>query len=343
MTDANGETGAGTMRERVPGNRWKLWLLLGADRRLLTALTLVVVFLVLVGLSQVGGTDLRAAMGSKDPVETLFQALVTAIITGVTLVVTLSQLVLAQELGAAGDQRERMEGAMSFRRSVESVIEDDVSPPDPASFLQSIVDAVGRQASTLAEQVSRESDDRLGAFADELVADAEAVSSDLADAQFGTFEVVFAALNFNYAGKIYEARRLTADDTASDDVQSTLADLVETLTLFGPAREHIKTLYFQWELITLSRVIVYAALPALLLSVGMILYGTDPSVVQGQLLGVENVVWLVAGVTTVAVAPFVLLLVYILRIVTVAKRTLAIGPLVLRDTVRSGGDDSGQK
>jgi hypothetical protein len=42
----------------------------------------------------------------------MFQGMTTATITGVTLVVTLSQLVFSQELGAVGDQRERMEGTI---------------------------------------------------------------------------------------------------------------------------------------------------------------------------------------------------------------------------------------
>jgi len=340
MTDADDEVGEGTMRERAEGNRWKLWMLLGANREVLTALTLVAIFLTLVGLSQVAGTDLRTAMNGSDPVETLFQALVTAIITGVTLVVTLTQLVLSQELGAVGDQRERMEGAMSFRRTVESVVESDVSPPDPASFLQSIVEAVGRQASTLTDAANGDSADRVRSFADELASDADAVSGNLENAQFGTFEVLFAALNFNYAGKIYEARQLRSDDAASDEVQEVLDGLVETLTYFGPAREHVKTLYFQWELTNLSRMIAYAAVPALVASVAMILYGEHTSVIQGITLGIDNVVWLVATMTTVALVPFVLLLSYILRIVTVAKRTLAIGPLILRDTARSGEESS---
>jgi len=38
----------------------------------------------------------------------------------------------------------------------------------------------------------------------------------------------------------------------------------------------------------------------------------------------------VVSAATVAVAPFAILLAYILRIATVTKRTLAIGPFVLR-------------
>ncbi|MBO4248794.1 hypothetical protein IL252_13300 [Halomicrobium sp. IBSBa] len=341
MPTADSDVGAGTMRERADESRWKLWLLLGADRRVVAALALLSVFVALVALSQVSGTDLRATMDGSDPVETLFQGLLTAIITGVTLVVTLSQLVLSQELGALGDQRERMDGAMSFRRSVESVIDSDVTPPDPASFLRSLVAAVGRQAATLQTAAEGSGDEQLRSFADDLVADADAVGDDLEASQFGTFEVVFAALNFNYASKIYEARRLRAADGTGDDAAETLDDLVETLTLFGPAREHVKTLYFQWELIELSRAIAYAAVPALIVSAGMILYGGQTAVVQGAVLGVDSVVWLVSAATTVALVPFVLLLAYILRIVTVAKRTLSIGPFVLRDTVHSGGDENG--
>jgi len=342
MSRSNDETGASTMRERASASRWKLWVLLEADRRVLAAIVLVGVFLALVWLSELAPTELRGTMTSKDPVETLFQALVTAIITGVTLVVTLAQLVLSQELGAVGDQEERMDGAMSFRRSVETVIEADVSPPDPASFLRSLVEAAGQQAATLSTLATERRDDRLREYAEELTADADAVSEDLEDAQFGTFEVVSAALNFNYAGKIYEARRLGAaqQGDGDSDVREILDDLVEILTHFGAAREHVKTLYFQWELINLSRAIAYAAVPALVVSIAMIIYGDNPAVVQGAFLGIDTLVWLVSAATTVALVPFVLLLAYILRIVTVAKRTLAIGPLVLRDTVRSG--ESGQ-
>jgi len=43
-------------------------------------------------------------------------------------------------------------------------------------------------------------------------------------------------------------------------------------------------------------------------------------------LGLPNLLLIVAGAFTVSVLPFLLLLSYILRIATVAKRTLAIGP-----------------
>jgi len=58
----------------------------------------------------------------------------------------------------------------------------------------------------------------------------------------------------------------------------------------------------------------------------------DPTAYTGTLVGIEWVVVLVAATTTVAVVPFVILLAYVMRIATVTKHTLSIGPFILRDT-----------
>jgi hypothetical protein len=152
---------------------------------------------------------------SGDPVETLFQALVGATITGVTLVLTLNQVVLSQELGAVGDQRERMDGAMSFRRDIEAMLDVPISPPEPASFLRALLQVARTHATALAdglhEDVSDEFRTRVRTFTDEVIGNANAVSDQLEGEQFGTFDVVSAALNYNYSSKLNEARRIRSD------------------------------------------------------------------------------------------------------------------------------------
>ncbi|MEF8785786.1 MAG: hypothetical protein V5A45_07615 [Haloarculaceae archaeon] len=340
MTDSATEDGdADTMRGRATESRWKLWVLLNADRWLVTAGVLAGCFAVLVLISALAPVPLRTVLGQSDPNETLFQALVTAIITGVTLVVTITQLVLSQELGAAGDQRDRMEGAMQFRADVAGVVDASVSPPEPASFLQSLVDATRTRAEELAAAVEDNDDVRgqVASYTDGLEANAAHVQKRLDDAEFGTFGVLHAALDYNYSWKIYEGKRLRAEyeSVLSEAALEALDDLLETLQLFGPAREHIKTLYFQWELINLSRSILYAAGPALIVAIAGILFLDAPGTVTGTTLGVDNLVWVVSAATTIALAPFGILLAYVLRIATIAKRTLAIGPFVLRETDRS--------
>ncbi len=329
--------GHDTMRSRVPGNRLKLWLLLEANRWVFAGVVLAGLFLVFVVMGHFDPVSLGSALTSTDPIDTLFQALTTAIITGVTLVVTINQLVLSQELGPLGDQRDRMEGALSFRQDLASTLSAGVVPAEPSAFLKLFVDATADRSETLATVASESSDpqvrDEIQSLTEEIRQNADGVSQQLEDAQFGTFAVVSAALNFNYSVKIHEARRIRAEygDALSDEMDETLAELLDLLELFGPAREHIKTLYFQWELIDLSRVLLYTALPALAVSVAMIVYVDDGASVSWTVLGVDGIVWLTSAATVVALTPFVLLMAYILRVATVAKRTLAIGPFVLRE------------
>jgi hypothetical protein len=312
-------------------SRWGAWrwVLLDGHRFTVAGLVLAGLFVSLLAVGLADPVGLGEPAGNGDPVETLFQALLSATVTGVTLVVTINQLVLSQELGALGDQRERMAGAMAFRRDVEDVIAEDVAPATPAGFLRALVEAVRTHAAALDDAVAA------GAPAREAVEDyvadldrtAAGVSEALDGAEFGTFEVVHAALDLDYSRQLHRARELRAGDAGApdDEAQEALTALVEVLELYGPAREHLKTLYFQSALIELSRVVLYAALPALSVAAAMVLYVDVPA---GSTLGVA----VVAAAATVTLAPFALLLSYVLQVVTVAKRTLAIGPFLLRET-----------
>jgi hypothetical protein len=159
----------------------------------------------------------------------------------------------------------------------------------------------------------------------------------LADATFGTFQMLGAALDYDYSQKIHSARRLQNDhrDSLSDDASKSLDELVEVLKFLGPAHEHFKTYYFQWELINLSYAILFTAIPALIVAFAMILL-FDPVVVSGTVGGIKSALLIVALAITIAVLPFMLLFAYILKIATIAKRTLAIGPFRLRETEKSG-------
>ncbi|WP_210408920.1 hypothetical protein [Halorhabdus rudnickae] len=338
-----GDAPSDRLRERAGGSRLKLWLLMDADRWLVTALLVAVVFVTLTGV----GSLLPAAeiaIRSGDSVDTLFQALLTATITGVTLVLTLNQLVLSQELGAAGDQRERMEEAMAFREDVADVVGAPVSPSRPAQFLRALVQVSGGRARDLREAVGLDAatgagtpDEDLQAavedLTDSLIENADAVATGLDDARFGEFDVTASALDFNYSWKIFTARRIHEryGDTLAEESQVALEQLTDALELFGPAREHFKTLYFQWDLIDLSRHILAVSIPALLVSTSMITF-FDPTAHAPTIAGFDALVPLVAAMTTVALAPFLLLLAYVVRIATVTKHTLSIGPFILRET-----------
>jgi hypothetical protein len=318
------------LRERAGEGRRKLWFLLEADRWLVTAVLMSVVFISLTAAGYLLPVAEETLLDS-DSVDTLFQGFLTATITGVTLVLTLNQLVLSQELGSVSDQRERMEGALEFRSDTADTMDSPVSPARPSRFLRALIRESGRSAERLRDSVEGGDEDiaeEVESLADGLVENADRVSEGLGGAQFGGFDVVSSALNFNYSGKLFAARRIRErygdrlGETAMDEVEH-LAELLKT---FGLAREHFKTLYFQWSLINLSRRILVASVPALVVSSAMVLFFDTAAYTR---LGGGAVVLVVAAVT-VAVSPFMILLAYVLRIATVTKHTLSIGPFILR-------------
>ncbi|UPV76277.1 hypothetical protein M0R89_03210 [Halorussus limi] len=340
MGDGGDSQPRDTMRERADESSWKLWVLMEANRWAVTGALLVGVFAALVVVGVLDPSPLQRSVAQSDPTETLFQAFVTAIITGVTLVVTLNQLVLSQELGPVGDQRDRMEGAMAFREDVEQTLDSPVSPPEPSAFLQALIDETCSRANDLADAVSDSDDPEFRAavenYVDALEENANEVSDELDEAEFGSYDLLSAVLDFNYSWKIFVARRLHNEhgDALTDDAAAAFDDLEEVLGFFGPAREHFKTLYFQWELVDLSRAMLYSAVPALVVAASMIVY-YDAKALPGATLGISNDILITSFAATVAVVPFMLLLSFILRIATVAKRTLSIGPFVLRNVDRS--------
>ncbi|WP_435359225.1 hypothetical protein [Haloarchaeobius sp. DFWS5] len=338
----SGDQPRDTMRQRADASSLKLRLLMDVNRLWLTAGIAAFVFVSLVVIGILHPSDTHALLADGDPIETLFQAFVTAIITGVTLVLTLNQLVLSQELGAVGDQRERMQGAMEFRDDLADVVEAPVAPAEPAAFLRALVDVSRERAETLRDTVADGGNEELQSQVDQvvdgLVENADGVEERLDGSNFGTFDVLFAALDYNYSWKIYAIRRVKREhvDSLDDEAAQAFDDLVDTLELFGPAREHIKTLYFQWELVDLSRGMSYAAVPALVVTSAMLVFfDADASAFAGSILGIDKLLLLLALTTTIAIVPFALMLSYVLRIATITKRTLSIGPLILRETDRT--------
>ncbi len=337
MSDSSAGT---TMRERTAESNLRLWVLLRLNRWLLAGVMIVGIFLGIVLLSFLDLVPAQTIISQTGVIRTMFGPFIgSSIITGVTIIVGLNQLVLAQEFGAIGDQRERMNKAMDFRRDVESASSVGLSPPEPSAFLRQLIASIQDRTETLYETLSSEADeelqDEVDDYVENLQADAEMVRENLEGTQFGTFDVIWWVLDFNYSTKIFRARRLRDEygDQLSEESNETIEEMIETLTFFGPAREHFKTLYFQWELITLSRAVSYAALPALLVTAGMLLY-VNVNAIMGTTLGVDNLVWLVSGAFVITLSPFFILLSFIFRIATVTQRTLAMGPFILRESDR---------
>jgi hypothetical protein len=326
------------MRARAGERGPALWFLLDANRGLVLLVLSVGVFAAFVAAGVLTEPPLRTKLTSADTVETVFSSMIGVLVTGTTLVVTINQIILSQENGPLGDQRRRMSDAMDFRDYTGELL-GSPAPADPSAFLRALVGQTERRAAALQRLVA-ENDDRelrrqVDEFVDSLRSNAEAVTGQLEGAQFGTYDVLSAALDYNYSWKVHQVERLTDEFASSldEDERTAFAELKTALTMFGPAREHVKTLYFQWALVDLSQYILYAAVPALVVA-GCMLTFVGAKSFPGTTLGVGNITWVVGTAFTFTSVPFLLFTSYILRIATVAKRTLAIDPLILRESQR---------
>jgi hypothetical protein len=333
------------MQERVGSRRGKisLYLLLNVNRRLLTLVLSVAMFLAFLALGTLAVPTFRQYMIEYGPSRYVFQAYVGALITGVTLVVTIALVVLSQEFGSLGEQREGMSGSMSFRADVEDVF-GTVSPPEPRAFLRALVENTTEKADALEEAAAGNENDEFLEAIDELTYDvsdnASVVSDQLEGRDFGEYAVVKSALDYNYSWKISQARLIQDryEEEMDRETLRKLIDLIDILGFYGPAREHIKTLYLQWQLVDLSRGMLYLSVPALAITSALAMY-LAPTSFPGAFLGIDNLVWIASAGMAAGSVPFLFLTSYILRFVTVTKRTLATGPFILRDSERSSDID----
>lgn len=218
------------MRDRANESSLKIWLLLIANRLLVTMFLAGIVFAVFV---LIGSIDPAFAglLEERSVIETIFGTMVGALILGVTLVVAINQLIISQENGPLGDQHERMSNAMAVRGFVSELTEKPLSA-EPSEFSRDIIVATESRAETLRRTIDATTEPKLASEVDDFLGsvleNTERVKRKLDDAEFGTFEVLSALLDYNYAWKIIQTEQLEgeygdvlngAQLTALDDLQ----------------------------------------------------------------------------------------------------------------------------
>lgn len=325
---------ADTMRERRGESAATQWFLVAGNRFAVAGLFLLSTVALLYLLGRIGPGTPRQLLSST-VLASVFGSVIIVIVTGGTLVLTITQLVLSRELGALGEKRSEMSDEMEFRADVAERSSVSVGPPEPSAFVRALLDATGEAAADLADSLDgadAEIRPQLRTFAEETRDHSETTNDRLAPAEFGTVEMMIPVFDYNYSWKLYAARYfLERHEGRLGTARAPLERLTELLSLFGPAREYLKTKYFQWDAISLARTTLYAAIPALSIAVYAMLW-FDPQQITGATLGVNNAYLSASVMFALSIAPFALLLSYVLRIVTLARRTLAIGPFILRRT-----------
>lgn len=135
------------MRDRADESSLKLWLLMIANRLLLTAFLAGIVFAVFVLIGSSNPT-VAALLEERSVIETIFGTMTGALVLGVTLVVAINQLIISQENGPLGDQHKRMSNAMTVRELLAELTEKPL-PAEPSEFSRDIIVATESRAETV--------------------------------------------------------------------------------------------------------------------------------------------------------------------------------------------------
>lgn len=299
------------------------WLLVAGGRRTMVVGLSVAASLAYLGLGLAG--VIGVTTGSL--IASTFTSAVTGVFTIVAVTISINQLVLSRVIGSPAHIRERIDSVHEFRGQVEEMDhEEAVSPTMPAGFLLVLVRVLRTRVRALDRIYDAGHDPGRREAVRELRGTLEnvcdQVEEDLPDADLPIFRVLTPILTNRFSRHVHTAREIRANTgNLGEDERRALDDVVEALEEVNVTRHYFKTLYVHEELATVSRWILLTGLPAVLVSLGIILlYSADTVFLEQSVLLV-----VVSAGFGVVLLPLNVLFAYGLRIGTIAKMTTTFG------------------
>jgi len=317
-------------------NPLKRWTLLTGERAAVTALLLGLVFVFLVGVSFVRPYGMRELLTETSSAQMLFSALLSGAILLVSIVVSINSVVLSQEITDIEGQQRRIAATLDYRSRLEEFLESGVTPARPAEFLPVILFVILRQMEAVRDATQDIDDeelrDHVESFVDHVAADVKQARKTLDRNDSGDLKVLLAGLSYDYSGQLHIARAYEQqfDDAFPDSQVEALERLIETLKLFGTAHGYFQSLYYKRELAELSSRLLLVSLPVIVFASYVLLALDARMFPEVTWFGISPLLLFVSFAYTVALAPYVVLTTYIIRVSTVTLRTLAAGPFVFR-------------
>jgi hypothetical protein len=297
-------------------NKLSKWILIDGNRLLVSVLLAAVAFLITFGLTQLELITFQPASA----VSSMFSSgVVSGLFSVITITLTVNQLVLSRVFGTVEDLTDRLDGTREFRRSVAELTGRATSPNDPAAFLALIGETIGERAQAFAANYDGETTDEIEEYRSAIDSYAERLEG-VAGTE-DTMAIVSTLVGPAYAQRLTEteAIRRTHDDRSTEELD-TVTELLEAV-----ARQFFKTIAIQQDLAGLSRRLATLGIPILLVAFyATTIYTTVPSATVAQpLLPV-----VVSAAIAIVLLPLAILLSYMLRLATIARYTVSVGPFV---------------
>lgn len=309
------------------------WILLEGNRLAVTGALLTLNFLAIVGVGTIWPFEIQRLLTETQAVQTILNTLMSGIILLVSVVVSISAIVLTYDMASVSNQEDRIEGSMAFHHKLGQLAGPDETPTDPKSFLRLMAKTIRSRVNQLEEVTDEDEEfsDDIREHVESIVRTVEQLDDSLTKAGGGEFAVLWLGLETDYASLMNQTRNLTSThkNHLSENVEAQFNELLKSLEVFATGREYFKTLYYSREIAGLSQTLLVISLPAILFSATMILAINAGLLPEVRVLGLPPLLTFIAIAFTVALAPFIVLTSYILRVATVARRTASAGPFIL--------------
>jgi hypothetical protein len=326
------------VRQSLSDNRFVYWFVYGGDRVSVTAGLLGAAFIVYFVLGA-----LNIFFLPKNRLMWLLNGLVNGLLSLVTIVLTVNQLVLSQQFGSVGELYDRLEQLIEFRERVEGKTAATVAPAEPSEFFAGLLAALDDRAQALqagtADCDDEELCDEIDEYTTDLIEQASRIHDEVEDSE-GTFGVLLSILDYNDSRQFYTARRLQVayTDSHTDVTGTALDEIRELFKEIDTTRQYFKTVYIQRELSQLSRMTVYTGIIATLVAGLTILTYRD---VTTATINPTLYYLLFSGALVATQSPLAVLFSYAVRAATVSRKTAAFGPFIPQEEQAQVDDQEG--
>ena len=311
------------------------WILLEANRLAVAIALLAFMFSALMIVGSVWTFEMQQVLTETSAVQMILSSLLSGIILLVSIVVSINSIVLSHDITSMEAQGNRIQGMMEFRQDIDRLSKSSESPTDPASFLSRMASIIGDRASALEESPAgsdAELTRDIQEYVDEIIETIEPLSDQGDSASGAEFGILWLGLEADYG--MYMDRSRTLRNTYESELSETFGeqfdDLMEAFQLFATGKEYFKTLYYTQEVSQLSLTLLIVSLPSILVTASAILAIDAEILPNAWVFGLPPLLSFVATVFTIALAPFLVLTAYMLRLSTVAQRTAGSGPFSLK-------------
>lgn len=269
------------------------------------------------------------AVGPNSSAAMIFSSgLTSGVVTLVTIALSINQLILSRVFGSITQLTDRLEGARDFRQRVEELAGVPSTPNDPADFLSLVATTLGDRASgilAMSDSSNWNPSSEITSALDDLVEYGENLDSAL-EQNARVTEVLGVVLGPEYAVNMTAVHHLQNEYHASlsEEVRTEFQAIEELLESIAIVRQFYKTIAIQQDFATVSRLLIYSGVLALVTVISLtLIYRTNSVTVPASILPV-----VVSVGIGIIVSPLALFVTYILRAATIARRTVSVGPFV---------------